>query len=411
MYNPSDFSPGTFLLAVRNRGQISNAVRFALDSEPTTREAEPNDSSEAAQKLTLPIVVDGRIQTPTDKDVFRFEGQAGEEIVAEVFARRLGSPLDSMLRLTDSSGKVIAENDDTEDKGAGLMTHHADSRILTKLPANGTYFVTLTDTQHQGGPEYGYRLRVGPPRPDFELRVVPSSINALPGSHTPVTVYALRRDGFEGGIALSLDTGSTGFALTGGRIPAGQDKVQCTLSTPPNLRDQLVKVSVVGTATINGRTVTHEAVPAEDMMQAFAYRHLVPARELIVDVLGRSGGRMNVTSRLPLKIRAGGTAELEVNAGSARGFQNVTAELTDPPAGFSVKSATVKDDTVRLVITCDAAKVKPGQQGNLIVNLSGQRKGAPAQKGKQPQRAPLATVPAVMFEVTAAETAGLRAPR
>ncbi len=404
-FNPADPSPGTFLLSVRNRGQLSNSVRFALDSEPACRETEPNDKSETAQVLTLPVVVDGRIQTPGDQDVFRFNGKAGQQIVAEVFARRLGSPLDSMLRLTDATGKLVAENDDTEDKGAGLMTHHADSRIITKLPADGSYTLTLTDTQHQGGADYGYRLRVSPPRPDFELRVVPSSINAMPGSHVPITVYALRRDGFDGEIALSIDSGSAGFSLAGARVPAGQDKVQCTLSAPATIRDQLVKMSIVGTASVNGRTLTHEAVPAEDMMQAFAYRHLVPAREMIVDLVGRAGARMGIASPLPLKIPAGGTAELHITAPGARGFESVTAELNDPPAGITVKSTTIKDDTVRVVIACDAAKVKPAQQGNLIVNLLGQRKGAPAQKGKQPQRSPLGgTVPAVMFEVTPGTT-------
>ena len=52
----------------------------------------------------LPVIVNGRIGEPGDSDVFRFEGRAGEEIVAEVFARRLDSPLDSILKLTDAGG-------------------------------------------------------------------------------------------------------------------------------------------------------------------------------------------------------------------------------------------------------------------------------------------------------------------
>jgi hypothetical protein len=38
------------------------------------------------------------------------------------------------------------------------------------LPSTGTYFVCLGDTQHHGGSHYGYRLRVSPPQPDFQLR-------------------------------------------------------------------------------------------------------------------------------------------------------------------------------------------------------------------------------------------------
>ena len=36
------------------------------------------------------------------------------------------------------------------------------------------------------------------PRPDFELRVVPSAINAVSWKLKPVTVFALRKDGFDG---------------------------------------------------------------------------------------------------------------------------------------------------------------------------------------------------------------------
>ena len=119
-------------------------------------------------------------------------------------ARRLDSPLDSLLRLTDAAGKELAVNDDFEDKGAALLTHQADSRIRVKLPAGGAYYLYLADTQGKGGPDYGYRLRISRPQPDFELRVTPASINARAGATVPVTVYALRRDDFAGEIALKL---------------------------------------------------------------------------------------------------------------------------------------------------------------------------------------------------------------
>ena len=92
-------------------------------------EKEPNNRQENAQRVTLPVIVNGRIDRPGDWDVFRFDGRAGEEIVAEVSARRLNSPLDSLLRLTDAAGRELAVNDDAEDKGAALLTHQADSRL------------------------------------------------------------------------------------------------------------------------------------------------------------------------------------------------------------------------------------------------------------------------------------------
>ena len=109
-----------------------------------------------AQPVTLPIIVNGRIDQPGDWDVFRFEGRAGEQIVAEVYARRLDSPLDSVLRLTDAAGRQLAFNDDHEDKASGLNTHHADSYLIATLPADGNLLPAPGRRPAQGRP--GVRL-------------------------------------------------------------------------------------------------------------------------------------------------------------------------------------------------------------------------------------------------------------
>ena len=75
---------------------------------PECLEQEPNDDPAEAQPVTLPVIVNGRIDRPGDCDVFRFEGRAGQKIVAEVDARKLDSPLDSVLKLTDADGRQLA---------------------------------------------------------------------------------------------------------------------------------------------------------------------------------------------------------------------------------------------------------------------------------------------------------------
>ena len=217
-----DKEPGIYSAFRSPQGKlISNRVPFAVDTLPECLEQEPNNEPADAQPVTLPIIVNGRIDPPGDWDVFRFEGRAGQKIVAEVDARKLDSPLDSVLKLTDADGRQLAFNDDYDDKGTGLSTHHADSYLTATLPANGAYYLYLGDAQHKGGPEYAYRLRISEPRPDFALRVVPSSINVRAGASVPITVYALRKDGFSGEIALALKDAPKGFTLSGGRR-AGQ---------------------------------------------------------------------------------------------------------------------------------------------------------------------------------------------
>jgi hypothetical protein len=185
--------------------------------------------------------------------------------------------------MTDATGRQLAFNDDHEDKGTGLSTHHADSWISATLPVGGVYYLCLSDAQHKGGSEYAYRLRISPPRPDFELRVVPSGVNLRGANSAPLTIYALRKDGFAGEIALAIRNPPAGFTLSGS-VPANQDKATVTLSAPASPLKDPINLSLEGRATIDGQPVVRPAVPAEDMMQAFAYRHLVPAQELKVIV-------------------------------------------------------------------------------------------------------------------------------
>jgi hypothetical protein len=215
-------------------------------------EREPNDSARAAQAIQLPLILNGRIEKPGDADVFKFTGHAGDTLVAEVMARRLDSPLDGVLQLTDAAGKQVAFNDDNEDKGSGLNTHHADPRISVALPADGEYFLRLGDTQGKGGAEFAYRLRVSAPRPDFALRLVPSAIN-LRGAGAAVAVYALRRDGFTNEIVLALKDAPPGFTLSGGKIQAGQDQVKVTIAGPAVPADERFRLELEGRATIGGK--------------------------------------------------------------------------------------------------------------------------------------------------------------
>jgi len=283
-----DKGPGVYPVSASCKGLISNPVPFAVDTLPECLEQEPNNEQANAQQVTPPLIVNGRIDQPGDVDLFRFEGRAGDEIVAEVYARRLDSPLDSTLKLTDATGRQIAFNDDHEDKAAGLTTHHADSLLSATLPADGTYYLALGDAQHKGGPAYGYRLRISPPQPDFGLRVVPSSINVRAGATAALTVYALRKDGFSDEIALTLKDAPSGFTLSGGRVPAGQDQAKVTLKAPPTPTKEPLNLCVEGRAVIQGRQIVRAAVPADDMMQAFFYRHLVPAKDLKVAVIARA---------------------------------------------------------------------------------------------------------------------------
>ena len=86
-------------------------------------------------------------------DVYAFHAAAGQKLTFDLLGRRLGSRLDSFLRVMDGAGKELASNDDAVGK---------DSRLEWSPPAAGDYYVQVSDIVGEGGDNYGYRLEITP---------------------------------------------------------------------------------------------------------------------------------------------------------------------------------------------------------------------------------------------------------
>jgi hypothetical protein len=387
---------GIHPLFVRNKLGMSNRLPFVVDALPECVEKEGNNDIAAAQNLTLPVIVNGRIDSPGDVDVFRFKGRAGEKIVAEVYARRLESAMDSLLVLTDAAGKRLAFNDDTPDSGAGRLTHQADSWLMAVLPADGTYYVHTRDTQDKGGPAHAYRLRIGPPQPDFDLRVFPSNILARPGGNVPITARVIRRDGFAGDVALGLRDAPRGCRLGQGYVsPKHPELIRLSLWAPPKPLETSVNIVLEGRAAVQGHEIIHPAVPADEMEQAFGGSwHIVPAQEFLVAVRekelpvpppstapaatlpaapasqpGPPPVPWAILGATPLAIPIEGSVRLR-----ARAPADITVGtefgLREPPPGITMRTVAMKGRDVEFEFESDpAAGSRPGVGGDLVIAI------------------------------------------
>jgi len=304
-----DAGEGIHLITANARPLLSNHVPYMVSSLPENFEEENNSDIAHAQKVEMPVIVNGISDSPGDWDVFKVQANAGDTIVAEVHARRLGSPLDTVVKITDTSGRVLAFNDDHADPGSGLNTHHADSYLMAEVQESGDYYIHLTDNTYLGGESYAYRLRISTPRPDFELRTMPSSFHfnkpsnrsrysksgkknrnskgrraqsAKPAtSRSTITVYAIRKDGYTGPITLRLKDAPNGFKATEVTMKPEQESVKFLVQVNYKEIKKPVALTIEGYAKIQDREVARVAVPTEDWMQAFLWRHLVPAQELL----------------------------------------------------------------------------------------------------------------------------------
>ncbi|MGE5549823.1 MAG: PPC domain-containing protein [Bacteroidota bacterium] len=369
---------------VKNGASSAEAHPFpSWSSLPMVAEKEPNDTGRLASALSLPQTVRGSISRAGDIDYYRFTGKAGDEIVAEVLARRTGSPLDSLLRLVDANGTVLAWNDDSMDKSAGLLTHHADSYIRYRLPVTGTYTLQVSDAQRHGGEDYTYSLRISPPMPDFALWVSPSASSIATGNTAVITVDVLRADGWDGEIEVALKGAPAGYFLGGAKIPPGRDQIRMTLTKPVN---KLEHIQLEGRAVIGGKTITRPVQPADRMMQAFAYYHLVPSANSKIAVIrnSKSAPSMSLSVNGTIQIPAGKTVEVRCTI-APMPTAPVRLELREPPAGVFLKETRWQPDGPVLVLAADGKYT--GYADNLIVEAfidteTPGKDGGPATKKK-----------------------------
>jgi hypothetical protein len=140
------------------------------------------------------------------------------------------------------------------------------------------------------------------------------------------------------------------------------------------------------------------------MMQAFYYHHLVPAKDWLAEVTGapRPNARaaFKIEAESAVKVPRGGAVGVRVVLNAPRLGDSLRLELNQPPEGIAIQDVETVRDGVEIVLRADAAKVKAGLKGNLIVDAYMDRAATPG--AKQPtarRRVSLGTLPAIPFEI------------
>ncbi|QDU98203.1 hypothetical protein [Lignipirellula cremea] len=142
---PAAAEAGLYNVRVATGQGVSNAVVVAVDGLP--------ESAVAEQAASLPIAMHGAL-AGSARQVVRFTGQAGQEILCEVEANRLGGKLRPVLHLYEPSGRHLAWS-----LPSPLL--EGDTRLSAKLPVDGEYRVELHDLQYASPAPNFYRLKIG----------------------------------------------------------------------------------------------------------------------------------------------------------------------------------------------------------------------------------------------------------
>lgn len=280
---------GEYTLEVRDnlyRGREDFVYEVVLDyGEPAPKEYEnpfpgiPTlQMEDLAKKKSLDSAqlhcVMGVLLKKNQTDTLRFTGRKGQPVVIKTVARRNGSPMDGILKLYDPEGVKIAESDDTKETfNVGEYIQPVDPYLSLTLPKEGEYRLVLTDRTQGHGADYRYWLRLGPPVPDFAVYSTASLVNVPYGNAARVKFMINRQDGFTNAVRIVCED----YVLSDNVIGPTNLEHSVTFKAKEARTTKPTPIKVFAESVGEGTSLTRQVIPADQMMQAFAYNHLLPA--------------------------------------------------------------------------------------------------------------------------------------
>jgi hypothetical protein len=166
-----------------------------------------------------PVAVSGKLATPNEEDRYRVAVTPNTKVRFEVFAERIGSPVDVALVIRNDAGAVLAQAEDSP----GTLDPILEYAVPDKVTA---VTVGVVDSAGLGGPRAIYRLVIDPVKSDnqgdFHLTTPVQRLALPPGGRAIVPVYVDRR-GYTGKLTLNAEDLPAGVKLEGTTINPDAD--------------------------------------------------------------------------------------------------------------------------------------------------------------------------------------------
>jgi len=373
-----------------------------LPEKAALAEVEPNAPTQS-QKVTLPCDIAASFFPAADVDSYEFAAKKGDVWWIELASERLGLPTDASILVQRATGEVavqtwadVAEYTDIASPMKPSSNGYAydgppydagSADILGKLEIKEDGIHRLQVTDLFGGtrndPRNIYRLVVRQATPDFALVAWPLHMElrngdraafskpiALRGGATvAMEVVAVRRDGFDGEIELSMKGLPDGVTARGLKIAAGKSRGIMLISAAQDAPRAIANAKFLGRATINGQAVIRPCRMAEMKWPVPDSWSEIPEPRLVADVPVSVSGFESA----PLTIVASDNKVWEVGANEQltiplkhlrrSEFSAATLQLRTFGEGFERVpqfDVNLTDDGSNAVLNVGSLKIPPG---------------------------------------------------
>ncbi|WP_457795385.1 PPC domain-containing protein [Horticoccus sp. 23ND18S-11] len=348
----------------------------------------------------VPFAFNGVLAQKGEPAFFRFNAKQGQNLEVQVFARRLGSPLDSVLTVLSPKGATLGNNDDA--------SGNPDSSLRVKIAETGVHAVKIADQLGRGSPLYVYRVEITEVSPAITLSIPDT---ARYDNETRKSIVVPRGNRFAVLMNLNRDASNSELQLAFDGLPEGvsavSDRVPGSLSAVP------VVFEAAADAPIAGRLLTPVATavdPATAPHLTSRFRHTVEWVRIQNDTV-YTRSEVNriaaaVVEELPFKVRVveprvplvqGGEMSLRLVAERAEGFTDpITVKmLWNPPGVTSPPDLVIPKNETTVEYKLNANAKAEARTSKIALIASATVKGGLAHVSTQ--LAALEVAPAFLF--------------
>ena len=233
---PATLDPN-FMVLPKSKEAPPSGNPFRVVAFDNTLEAEPNDEqAKATQSASDPIALNGIIEKPGDIDFFKLTLKKGQNVQIQTFAQALGSPLDSVVNVYNEKGGSLSGNDD----GGGRR--RLDSKFNVAIPADGNYFVRVTDHLERGGPAFLYRIELAASEPSVRFASPNYNVNdshsrqfiAVPRGGRYATLVNITRNNIGGDMTFEMPNLPPGMKLLTKDMPKDLPNINLLFEAAPD---------------------------------------------------------------------------------------------------------------------------------------------------------------------------------
>lgn len=266
----ADIVPGIYPVRMVTSHGCSEAAFVVIDDLPSVAITAESEDRKSGQLISLPCCIGGQIN-PVLSKFFRVAMTTNQTVTVEAFARRLGSDLDPVIRVTAPDGKEVAFRDD-------LPGAEGDTQLQFTAVTDGEYRIEIRDVRYSGGARHFFHLRLG------RLPLMTSLSPRIAQIGHNVSVIGTN------GEILGETTPNTSSELTGSLIPVA-------------FRTAESEGSALGSVVITNQPTQPEAEPNNERAEATA---VAAESQVLTGTLQKAGDvdwfKLTATAATPLLV-------------------------------------------------------------------------------------------------------------